>query len=295
VTALVLLATARARRWLAPEQFVTGALLLSLLALLPCLAFFPGASFLFAWPAIGTPLALFIWRGCRPGAATGLAATALGIVPPILLLLPLTWNLTVALRLQSAAIGCAVLALMLFLTVPFCSHVANRKSIAIASTAGVALLVLGGVWPVRDRLRAEVLAYVADDCRHETLLLRSHSQAPGSEASSPSPTAPWHRYLPEQAGEARVFTASLAPMPLPEIVAVEQGESISVRVTTTGHVAWIDLVFEDGSPQHLVSVGDQATDQRVSEFRYWAPPPHAVLTFNPTRGRPLRLRINVNF
>lgn len=130
-------------RWLRADERLLGAEAWWLAGLLATSAWFPGASFLFAWPLVVEVL-YGLWRavtGVRADAAGAVVARAVAAVPVVILVAPVVRLLFVGLGPQAAALAALLLVLLLGVLVPTLDALDGALRLP-AKLAGVGLLLV---------------------------------------------------------------------------------------------------------------------------------------------------------
>lgn len=142
-TALFLVLARVLARWLSVAELALGALGCWVALALLAAVLVPGASFLLAWPALFASLALLAVFGGRGTPAARCAVLTLGLLPAVLLVVPVLAVLAGALTLAAIGVPAALGAMLLGLAGPALALLARLRPASVAALAGVACLAGG--------------------------------------------------------------------------------------------------------------------------------------------------------
>jgi hypothetical protein len=277
-----------------PDVLATSALVILTATAVATTLVAPGASFLFAWPALGVGFALMLES--RPEGGLRLAATAAAIVPTLALFVPLSWKIMAALGSSNTAVMAVLLALAFFVTQPPCALPTSRW--LWGSTAMVAGLCLVGaaVWQTPPRALPESVGHVIDHCSGSAFLLRAAPPNDGQRSAATSLSAPTAsssaRYFPDLDDPIAVAMAASTAPHTSVSHATWSSQGIAIAVPEDEDLGWLDFRFEDGNAHLIAAVNGVPVGQRLDRFRFWAPKGQIVLAFDPASSSRAAVRIS---
>lgn len=246
------------------HNLALGALLFELILLVASSFYLPGASYLLAWPILGSLIALaLIFATAReePSAAKRVAVLALGAIPAVVLFVPMIYLLFAALSLNLAGAVSAVLVLLLGLLIPQFHYLTTRKSWLLPTAMGITGVCFIGLGLAYSRFsdsqpRPDNIFYGINADKQEAIWAssdQSPDQWTAQFLTSTPQMSPLEEYFP---GTPRPFLknqALVAALSAPEIKVLDDSTKENIRTLR------LRITSTRGAP--LISVyGEPATE-----------------------------------
>ena len=137
----------RLERWFKPAELALGAMACAMLLLAVTSLAMPGASFVFAWPAVPVLAALaWLWsaKGRALQAPVQLCVLAVASIPALLILSPIVKLLFIALTLAALPVTIMILMLMLGMVTPLVQALRRPYVLPLLPLLACAGLLVGG-------------------------------------------------------------------------------------------------------------------------------------------------------
>ncbi len=295
----------------------------SLLCWLPILAFVclkaPGASYPLTWPLLFSLVALglvfYAWRKESGGGAKTLWVLTVGVIPGLLLLVPLIYQTSVALGLNSVGVIGALVVLLLSLLVPQLLRATSSRRWALSAVAalcGLALIIIAGVVPVIDgqHPKTDSVFYALNADTGKAVWATADGAVDewteqffpeGAETGSLSEYIPstYDGFIKNQAPAlplepAKVELLSdnskdgLRQLRL-KISSVRPGVTVALQ---PGSKAWVLSTLVNGKRVESGDARAPRQARRPWSLQYWAPPAEGIdLTLEFEASQPLELRV----
>jgi len=308
----------RKRKEISSTDLTVGALIWWLILLVLASVFLPGASYLLTWPLLFMLPALAYGLALKDRAENSVALQllfAIASITAIILMVPLIYQIFIALTLNLIGVIIAMVVLLLSMLVPHLRIIApgNRFRLPIAAAlAGLALIVIAGFSSSYDNKHP----------RFNTILYKLNADTGNAAwASSDRRPDPWTKQFFSSdslrapltdifsKGSSRPFLQVAAlPQPLsaPRIEllsdATQNGvRALHMRATSSreaiGLAIYLDSLAEvvesSVNGKRIVSpAGSSGTNRNQWDLRYYAVPKEGIeITMQLKTAEPIRLRV----
>lgn len=276
------------RRWIDLENLAMGALTVWAVLMILTSVLLPGASFLFTWPLLFSLLALGATffssaePGQRPDAVSRVVVLSAGVIPALLIVVPIIYLVFVGLTLGMAGAVMVFVVLLSGLLIPHLSFIPSPAKWvlpAILAVVGVALLVAGSFSSGSDRNHPQqnTLFYAVDADASKAVWASADAGTDSwtQQFLNGASSAPLSEYFPFNARPFLQAQAPVAQLDAPQVEVVEDAtnnnqRTLRLRVKSPRQAQVVTLAVDADARVISSSVNGKEIEGRYGEGIPWA-------------------------